>query len=55
MYRVLNKLIISIFTDTKLRGLHRQKMAKKKFQMKYQHVADVDGESYSCATCVKGV
>ena len=23
--------------------------------MKYQHVADVDMEFYSCATCVKGV
>ena len=33
----------------------RKKMVKKILLMKYQHVANVVVEFYSCATCVKGV
>ena len=42
-----------------LRGQYRQNMTKFKRKilliMKYQHVADVIVEIYSCATCVKRV
>ena len=40
-----------------LKGTVLQKINTKIFllPMKYQHVADVVVEFYSCATCVKGV
>ena len=54
---VINERITDRPRYIKLRGPYPQKMTelKKNLLMKYQDVANVVVEFYSCATCVKAV